>query len=77
MSGEADESRIVRLLEIEFEYLQKSLDNFDNSRCTIRNLVLRPVKQVLPLSALGPSWLSLIWKRYISICRILWRPGCD
>jgi uncharacterized membrane protein len=50
MSGEADEATITRLLEIEFEYLEKSPDKFDNSRFTIKNWSVTTAGALLALT---------------------------
>ncbi len=50
MSDETVRARQIRLLELEFESLQKALDKFDNSRFMIKNWAVTVTGALLALS---------------------------
>ena len=50
VSNETAQARQIRLLELEFEYLQKANDKYDNSRFTIKNWAVTVTAGILALS---------------------------
>jgi hypothetical protein len=59
MSNEVDDLRMLRLLELEFEYLQRNNDKFDNARFQIKSWAGR-----IPRSGRPAATPRLLWLRY-------------